>query len=404
MKKPRGYWTYDVCKKEALKFTNRHQMGLESPNIYNKILRKKWFSELCSHFLLDNRKPNGYWIYKKCKEEALKYIRIVDFKKGSGGAYISSRHNGWLKDVTKHMIKIKPVGFWSKENCRIEALKYNTKIEFKNKSGSAYNASIKNKWINDVSSHMVKIGNRYHKCVYAYEFSDNHVYVGITYNIEKRIHDRKKCKTDSVTKYINKSGLIPEFKQLTDFIDVDIAIMLEEKYVNDYRNNNWIILNQVKTGSVGSVRKWSKEMCINEAKKYENRSDFSHFSGGAYDASRRYGWIDEILSTIPLKIKPRRYWTKEMCETEFKKYSSKKEVKRYAVTAYCVACKNNWLKDFEKYMTNGRKINGYWTKDMCISHAKMCKNWNEFKKNYKTAYVIASRNNWLEDISISTNL
>jgi hypothetical protein len=52
------------------------------------------------------------------------------------------------------MIKTqKPTGYWSFEMCREEALKYNTKYEFKLNS-VAYSAASKKKWINQICSHM----------------------------------------------------------------------------------------------------------------------------------------------------------------------------------------------------------------------------------------------------------
>lgn len=244
---------------------------------------------------MKNRKSRGYWMFENCRLEALKYNRISLFKKNSGGAYNSAKSNGWLIEITKHIIrKIKPVGYWSFENCRNEALKYKSRTEFKNNSAGAYDSCKENGWINSVSGHMINIGHRYKKCVYSYEFSDNHVYVGITYNIERRTHDRNKCKTDSVTKYIKNTGLTPIFKQLTDFINVDDAVYLENDYVQKYFKNGWEILNQTKTGSVGSVRKWTKEKCIEVARKCKTRTDFCKLTKGASDAARRYGWVNEI--------------------------------------------------------------------------------------------------------------
>jgi len=53
------------------------------------------------------------------------------------------------------MISIqKPRGYWTKEKCRIEALKYKAKSEFQKKSVSAYDKSLQKGWLNEVCSHM----------------------------------------------------------------------------------------------------------------------------------------------------------------------------------------------------------------------------------------------------------
>ena len=247
------------------------------------------------------RKKRGYWTSMKCIEITMHCISIRDFKIKYFNAYNAIKRNNWYYILDNAFPnRTKPKGYWTKERCKSEALKYEYRIDFEKCSGSAYVIARKNKWLDDICSHMIKIGNRYNKCVYSYEFSDNFVYVGITYNMERRIIDRKKCKTDSVTVHINKTGLIPKLVKLTDYVLVDDAVLLEEKYVLSYKNKGWNILNKVKTGSIGSVLIWTKEKCFNEIKIHKTRSSFIHKSKGAYDAAKRYGWINDIYLSVGL--------------------------------------------------------------------------------------------------------
>lgn len=48
------------------------------------------------------------------------------------------------------MKKRKPKGYWTKERCQEEALKYESRSEFKKYSGSAYNIVKKNKWLDEL--------------------------------------------------------------------------------------------------------------------------------------------------------------------------------------------------------------------------------------------------------------
>ena len=43
---------------------------------------------------------------------------------------------------------------WTKENCAIEALKYNTRNEFHDRSRCAHKASSKGGWLDEVCAHM----------------------------------------------------------------------------------------------------------------------------------------------------------------------------------------------------------------------------------------------------------
>jgi len=90
------------------------------------------------------------WDYDSCKEEALKYKTIKEFREGCASAYNSSIKHGWSEKICSHMIKIiKPIGHWSiKENCRKEALKCKTRNELKKVRG-AYNSSRKNGWLDE---------------------------------------------------------------------------------------------------------------------------------------------------------------------------------------------------------------------------------------------------------------
>jgi len=74
---------------------------------------------------------------------------------------------------------------------------------------------------------MIRIGNKYKKCIYSYEFSDSYFYVGLTYNIDIRQKRRNSDKNDVITKHILKTGLSPIRKQLTDYIDVYDVVKLE---------------------------------------------------------------------------------------------------------------------------------------------------------------------------------
>ncbi len=106
-------------------------------------------------------------------------------------------------------------------------------------------------WVDEICDHMLFTGDKYNRCIYSYEFSDNHVYVGLTCNLVRRQYDRNSDKNDAVTKYINESGLSPIRKQLTDYLPVNDAMKLEGEYLNNYLINGWISLNRIKTGGLG---------------------------------------------------------------------------------------------------------------------------------------------------------
>ena len=122
-------WTKEKCKEEALKYKTYKEFVKNSGSAYNVIYKNKWIDELCSH-LIKGRNSNGYWTKEKCEEEALKYKFRGDFSKNSSGAYKVSIKNGWIEDICKHTIGCKFNGYWTSDRCKEEALKYTNRNDF----------------------------------------------------------------------------------------------------------------------------------------------------------------------------------------------------------------------------------------------------------------------------------
>lgn len=296
---------------------------------------------------LSNRMYKIKWTKEKCAEEAVKYNSRLEFINKSLNAYNAARRNKWLDEICKHMGKNKiKNNYWTKEKCAEEALKYKSKNEFEKGSPTAYVKSGKMGWKDEICSHMNSNGNKYSRCVYAIEFPDNHVYIGLTYNYEKRfLQHLNDIKNNSIVlKHFKKIGLFPNIKKLTDYIDVDQASKIETLKVDEYANNGWFILNIAKCGNVGGKTiKWTKENCNKESLKYDSRNDFKKNSPHAYNAARRNKWIDEICSHMKHKLEK---WNVISCEEESKKFKSKQDFKNNSSGAYGFAYKNNLLNTF----------------------------------------------------------
>lgn len=294
----RGFWTKENCAIEALKYETRKDFRKNCDSAYSISLKNGWLEDISSHMVL-LKKKSGFWIKDTCAIEALKYKTRVDFQNYSGGCYSTALKNGWIEDICFHMkLTHHKNGYWSKQRCYEEALKYNKKIDFINFSNKAYRAAAKRGYIDEICGHMLIIGDRYSRCIYSVEFPDNHVYIGLTYDIDKRFKNHiadVKSNNSSVLKYIKKTGLVPIIKQLTDYIAVSEASKLEEIKKTEYKNKNWIILNRVKCGGIGgNIKKWTKENCATTAAQFSSKKDFRINYSSAYAISQRNKWLDEI--------------------------------------------------------------------------------------------------------------
>lgn len=233
-----------------------------------------------------------------------------------------------------------------KYDCSVEALKYQTKREFFNGNRALYEYAYKYKFLDEICIHMIQIGDRKNRCIYCYEFPDNHVYIGLTSNFLRRKQDRENRDYDTVTKYIRETNLIPIHKQLTEYIPVDDAAKLEGIYVENYKNNGWIILNKVKTGGIGGdIKYWTKDKCLETAKQFTSRFDFKMHSKGAYDSARKNGWLNECYTHMKQLRRPWTSWTKDECINSAKKYHNSTAWKNNDYGAWYSAKRNNWFNE-----------------------------------------------------------
>ena len=240
-------------------------------------------------------------------------------------------------------MKKKPNGYWTYERCKDAAFKCSNKGEFQKRYSTAYATVLKNKWI-DLTQHMEIIGNKVKRLIYVYEFNDNHCYIGLTGNMNRRHLEHFKDETSSVYKHYIKTIIEPELHIKTDYIGVEDAIELEGKILNEYKENNWIILNQVKTGGVGSNDiKWTIETCKEESLKYKKASHFNRGSSGAYKTAIKYNLLYELFPNTSKN----GYWNdKELCREEALKYKNRSEFCYGSWSAYNYSNINNWLDEF----------------------------------------------------------
>ena len=293
-------WTKTVCFNEALKYQTKKEFKLNCSGAYNAASKNGWIKEICSHmihaaikwnnksiielalkydslydfrinevnaydaaskrlnmipelrFLLGiKKKENKIWNKENCHIEALKYSSRKQFILHNQSAYQAARKNKWLDEICSHMVKLNNT--WTKEECHKIALKYQTKIEFIHNDNKFYQYSLKNKWLDEICSHMIININQYNypRIIYAYEFPNKSIYIGLTKNFKIRHNFRKRYLKDTVTKYINETKLQPKIKFLTEFIPAIEAQKMEEYYINYYKKLGYNILNKAKSGSLG---------------------------------------------------------------------------------------------------------------------------------------------------------
>jgi hypothetical protein len=287
-----------------------------------------------------------------CVEDALKYTTKKKWRENSNNLYLLAWKNKWLNECTAHMNSNKPKGYWNNfELCKVEALKYNLRSQFKKKSSSAYHNAWTNNWLDKCCAHMEILSNSHKRLIYSLEFPDKHVYVGLTYNpIERKKYHFKNSKSP-VYKHIKKTKTKPKFLKQTNFINRNIASNKEGEILKIYENNGWTILNKIKTGGLGGdILIWTKEKCIETAKNFISKMSWKKAHCGAYQSALRNGWLNECTNHMISINKPKYYWTLDRCIIESKKYQTKKEWSLKSFSSYKAAWKREWLDECCKHM------------------------------------------------------
>ena len=394
-----GYWTFDKVKQAAEKYRTKAEFRSNRPGAYQMAYNNNWLDDVTKH-MEELKKPKNYWTYDMVKQEAEKYTTKSDFSKSSPGAYASALKFNWLDDVTNHMKLVKGgYGYWTFDTVKQEAEKYNTKTEFQKGSPSAYTLAQKNNWLDDVTKHMSVVGNNFNRLIYSFEFPDKSVYVGLTYNEKVRYEQHMKNIKSAVYKHIKETGLKPVFKKETHYLSKENAIRMEE-YVEDwYRQNGWKILNVNKTGGLGGTNLiWTFDKVKQESEKYNTKIEFMRGSPGAYSSAKRHNWLDDITKHMEPYVRP-IYWTFDKVKQEAEKYKTKKEFLKGSPRAYGIAKKNNWVDAVTSHMEQLKVPANYWTFDKVKQEAEKYNTKMEFDRGNTSAYQAAYKNNWLDDVT-----
>ncbi len=135
--------------------------------------------------------------------------------------------------------------------------------------------------------------------IYAYEFSDHHVYIGLTFRAEQRRTENK------IRGPVKKHLLIcPEHAYkvvqngLTNPVDTAHA---EREWITKYRTEGWTVLNKSRGGGLGTILriKWTKDAVLAEAKKFKTKQEWINKSQASYRIAKRESWFEEASTHMP---------------------------------------------------------------------------------------------------------
>lgn len=341
MRKHRGYWNEQTIRKHAKECSTWGEFKSKYSQGYKLGMKLKIIHDIFSL----SRKPNNYWTEELVKKEALNYNSRIEFKENCQAASNAAYKLGIMNELFPS--KKVPNGYWTEENIRIKASKYKTKLDFKNNCETAYNRANQLNIMDDLGFNLT--GSTSKRCIYAIEFQDNSVYIGLTYKFTKRIYDHFNdySRNSSARKHLESNPNLKYIaRQLTGYIDKEDASNLERDYLIFYKKDNWNILNKAKAGGLGgNYNKWSKEKVLEAALKYSKAAEFKYSKDGSgYCYAVRHKFTNELVYKGNNLRKIRIFWNEELCLKTFLKYKNYKElIKSKDSGAYTYASRNNLL-------------------------------------------------------------
>ena len=243
-------WTYQKCFIVALTCKTRSELKRKYPSAYVASRKNRWLVSF--NWFVDGRRVERIykWTEKLATEEAKKYKNISEFARKALGAYkYAKRHNLldsfiWFKNY-KPKSRIK----WTHDAVIAESKKYSSRTEFNDNSGGAYSVACKKGWIDE----MPWLSPKVHYWTYEECYEEAKKY-------DTKNHFRKG--NYNAAQKASKMGWMRDYTW----------------FKNGYKKQS----------------KWTHDLCIKEAKKYDSRGHFKAGNPTCYRVARENGWLDEM--------------------------------------------------------------------------------------------------------------
>ena len=242
---------------------------------------------------------------------------------------------------------------WTNEMLKKEALKYTNRSDFYKKYQSAYSTAYSRGILDNICSHMNRLGDIYNRFIYIIEFENNSVYIGLTCDLERRRTEHISISTNKYIRECMDNNINFTFNSDNILYSSLDAIEIETNLINEYSKNGYNVLNICKAGGLGGGKvKWTYDTLKIEALKYTTRNDFKNGNPSAYNISIKKGILDDICNHM---IFQQVSWTIEMIKEETLKYSTRKSLRIGNPNVYNISQKRGILDEVCSHMIRLRK-------------------------------------------------
>lgn len=265
-----------------------------------------------------------------------------------------------------------------------------TRSEFGKKHSPAYKKACDWGILDEVCAHMAHIGNHAIRAIYAIEFSGRSVYVGLTYNYDKRYSEHK-----------NRKGLQKRFTSLThyfrrfdEWLPIEEAKKKEAETIDEYRKNGWTILNRAKAGAVGvSIYSYDLDEVTKLVKGFASVGDFRKEHPNEYNWALKHGHWADISQHLTRALEHGKH-SKQSIARLARDYNDISEFAAAYPSEYSVAVQAGYWKEISSHMPRRNRL---WPREKCFELARSCESRIEFQRRHPGAYQACCSNGWLDE-------
>lgn len=389
-RKPRGYWTKERVIEDAKNYSYLTLWIKASESGYSAAKKNGWLKDACAH-MVSPKKSMGFWTAENLIKDARKYSTKSEWKNNSASAYATALNKGVLDQCCAHMESPrKPDGYWTKEKCSESAKKYQTISAWSKAEGNAYDAAKRNGWVRDITSHMVKVFSHGEYTIYSYLLQHD-----IKFEYQKRFKELKDKRELPYDFYLHDFNLVIEYQGRQHFEtsvtsrfrkdaisqprrdkikkefalnaslfyldiasentnEIELAVHQKLQEISALQNKELNLtkrdLTKEEIGVLANLGVWSKEAVMADAKKYSKTADWNNCGNAANQIARKKGWYEEATKHMTRSQHTKGYWTKERVLADAKNYQSKKEWFVKSQSGYATAQANGWLNEATLHM------------------------------------------------------
>ena len=350
------------CSKQKCKYKHVVSLALQKRNTRKCERCGKKFSpkdknqRFCCMSCASRNNPTskalGEKIHRQRVEECQKHICLCKTK-GELKRRFPSDYNFCQKYHLPEYLKLSKIVTtkYSNEDIFKIASKYRYKIDFRKEEPNVYAIASRRGLISKLnlktSPHLFDAINY----VYRYLFLEqNAVYVGRTKRPKERDRDHRRNRTNHsiVFKFALAHGIeIPMMEVLESGLSGEESQKMEDRYVRQYREDGFLVLNKgatgVGTGSMGMKKRYSEKAFMKVAHSCVSYSQLKTEHPKLFRAGERYGWLKKCV-WLQHDVRLKNTLTKEYCLEVAAKYSSRSELNEADPSVYDKMRENNWWK------------------------------------------------------------